>query len=113
MRVREQYHHAIDIVPTVLDCLQIPQPDVVKGITQIPIQGVSMRYSFDAAVLPSETAHPVLLDARYQGDLSRRLESSHHPSGDQRLGAFGKDTWELYHSEIDRAEDSRRRRGEP
>jgi arylsulfatase A-like enzyme len=51
--VRDQYHHAIDIVPTVLDCVGVEAPGTVKGVTQIPIQGVSMRYSFDAASLPS------------------------------------------------------------
>ena len=40
--LRDQYHHAIDLVPTVLDCLGIAEPDVVRGVTQVPIQGVSM-----------------------------------------------------------------------
>ncbi len=51
--VRDQYHHAIDIVPTLLDCLGLELPATVKGAPQIPLQGVSMRYSFDSAALPS------------------------------------------------------------
>jgi arylsulfatase A-like enzyme len=102
--VREQYHHAIDIVPTVLDCLQIPQPDVVKGVTQTPIQGVSMRYSFDAPSLPSErhTQFYSMLGTRaiYHDDW--KAVTTHPAIGG--WGHFGKDTWELYHSRIDRAE---------
>ncbi len=46
---RTQFHHVIDVVPTILDICQIPQPSVVNGIKQKPIEGVSMRYSFDDA----------------------------------------------------------------
>ena len=101
--VREQYHHAIDIVPTVLDCLQIPQPDVVKGVTQIPIQGVSVRYSFDAPGLPSErhTQFYSMLGTRAIYHDGWKAVTTHPAIGG--WGHFGKDTWELYHSEIDRA----------
>jgi arylsulfatase len=46
---RTQFHHVIDIVPTILDCCGLPEPKVVNGIPQKPIEGVSMRYSFDKA----------------------------------------------------------------
>jgi arylsulfatase A-like enzyme len=45
--IRHQYHHAIDIVPTVLDLLDVTPPDTIKGFTQFRFDGVSMRYSFD------------------------------------------------------------------
>jgi arylsulfatase A-like enzyme len=48
-QVRHQYHHAIDIVPTILDVVGVEAPEVVKGYTQQPIEGVSMRYSFEDA----------------------------------------------------------------
>jgi arylsulfatase len=51
--LRTQYHHVIDVVPTILDCCGIAAPEVVNGIVQTPIQGVSMRYSFDDASAPS------------------------------------------------------------
>ena len=47
--IRAQFHHVIDIVPTILEATKIPEPKVVKGIPQKPIEGVSMRYSFDDA----------------------------------------------------------------
>jgi arylsulfatase A-like enzyme len=51
--LRSQFHHVIDIVPTILDAAGIAEPAVVNGIEQKPIEGVSMRYSFDDASAPS------------------------------------------------------------
>lgn len=45
--IRTQWHHTIDIVPTILECLGVPEPLVVNGVTQKPVEGVSMAYSFD------------------------------------------------------------------
>jgi arylsulfatase len=47
--VRSQFHHVIDVAPTVLEAAGLPQPTAVNGIDQRPIEGVSMRYSFDGA----------------------------------------------------------------
>ena len=47
--IRSQFHHAIDIVPTILEAAGIQQPSEVNGVTQKPIEGVSMVYSFDDA----------------------------------------------------------------
>src|SRR5437773_2250352 len=47
--IRDQYHHAIDLVPTVLDALGVEAPEKIKGHTQSHFYGVSMRYSFDDA----------------------------------------------------------------
>jgi arylsulfatase A-like enzyme len=47
--VRSQFHHIIDIVPTILDAAGIKAPDLVNGIEQKPIEGVSMAYTFDKA----------------------------------------------------------------
>jgi arylsulfatase len=51
--VREQYCHAIDIVPTVLDALGLEPPGQIRGVTQSPLQGVSLKSSFDDATAPS------------------------------------------------------------
>ncbi|HEU4438417.1 MAG TPA: arylsulfatase, partial [Methylomirabilota bacterium] len=45
--IRHQFHHVIDIVPTILEAARIKQPKVVDGIKQSPIEGVSMMYTFD------------------------------------------------------------------
>jgi arylsulfatase A-like enzyme len=47
--VRRHYTHAVDIVPTIYECLGIDPPDVVKGYTQFPIEGVSFAKTFDDA----------------------------------------------------------------
>lgn len=47
--VRSQFHHIIDIVPTILEAAGIPQPEMVDGIPQKPIEGVSMVYTWDKA----------------------------------------------------------------
>jgi len=47
--VRNQFHHIIDIVPTILEATGIQAPDIVDGIQQKPMEGVSMLYTFDKA----------------------------------------------------------------
>ncbi len=51
---RSQFHHVNDIVPTIYDVLDIQQPKLVDGITQDPLDGVSMTYTFDAADAPAQ-----------------------------------------------------------
>ena len=51
--IRNQFHHVIDIVPTILEAAGLPQPVSVNGITQRPIEGVSMAYTWDNADAPS------------------------------------------------------------
>jgi arylsulfatase len=47
--IRHQFHHVIDIVPTILEAAGIRAPDLVDGIAQKPIEGVSMAYTFTKA----------------------------------------------------------------
>lgn len=47
--IRNQFHHLIDVVPTILEACQVKSPDEVDGISQKPIEGTSMLYSFDNA----------------------------------------------------------------
>ncbi len=51
--LRTQWHHVIDIDPTILDVLHIEQPSSVNGVAQKPIEGVSMAYTFDHPNAPS------------------------------------------------------------
>ena len=57
--VRWQFHHVIDIVPTLLEATGIPAPDTVDGIGQKPIEGVSMAYSFDKANADAPSPHHI------------------------------------------------------
>ncbi len=47
--IRNQFHHVIDVVPTILEAARLQQPTEVEGIPQAPMEGVSMAYTFDAA----------------------------------------------------------------
>ena len=51
--MRSQFHHVIDIVPTILEATGLPAPTSINGVAQSPIEGVSMVYSFDDPDAPS------------------------------------------------------------
>ena len=57
--IRWQFHHVIDIVPTLLEVTGIPAPNMVDGIGQKPIEGVSMAYSFDKANANAPSPHHI------------------------------------------------------
>ncbi|WP_040690498.1 arylsulfatase [Nocardia vinacea] len=102
--IRDQYHHAVDLVPTLLDCLGIELPDMVKGHAQVPLQGVSMRYSFDAANIPTakHSQFYSMLGGRGIWHDGWKAVTTHPTlSG---WSHFPDDTWELYHTEVDRSE---------
>jgi arylsulfatase len=50
--IRTQFHHVIDIVPTLLEAVGLPEPVSVNGVAQRPIEGVSMAYTWDSADAP-------------------------------------------------------------
>lgn len=51
--LRTQWHHIIDILPTLLDAARVTPPKMVNGVEQRPIEGVSMTYTFDQPDAPS------------------------------------------------------------
>ena len=55
--IRNQFHHVIDIVPTILEATHIKAPQTVDGIKQSPIEGVSMVYTFDAKNAQAPSTH--------------------------------------------------------
>lgn len=102
--VRQQYHHATDIVPTILECLNVPMPEVVDGVKQSPLPGVSMKYSFDKPTAPTtkETQYYEMLGSRGIWHKGWKAVTEHGPiSG---IGNFDKDRWQLFHTDEDRAE---------
>ena len=52
--IRTQFHHIIDIAPTILEACGVQAPAVLNGVPQKPVEGVSMVYSFDNAQAPSK-----------------------------------------------------------
>jgi arylsulfatase len=55
--IRWQFHHVVDIVPTILEACRIPTPDHVNGIAQKPMEGVSMAYNWDASNARAPSRH--------------------------------------------------------
>ena len=55
--IRRQFHHVIDIVPTILEATGISQPDTINGIKQIPIESISMAYTWDKANANASSRH--------------------------------------------------------
>ena len=55
--IRNQFHHVIDIVPTILEATGIKAPEIVDGIPQKPIEGVSMMYTFDKKNANAPSTH--------------------------------------------------------
>ena len=103
--IREQYHHAIDIVPTILDVLGVEAPETIKGHTQTHFDGVSMRSGFDDAKAPSERGRRSSTRCSARGGsgtrVGRRSRIIRRLSG---WSNFNDDEWELYNTEIDRSE---------
>lgn len=103
--VRNQYHHSVDIVPTILDICGLEMPKVYKGVEQYPLSGVSMRYTFDAtpdAPTQKHRQYYAMLGTRGIWEDGWKAVSLHAPITGK--GHFDQDHWELYHVDVDRAE---------
>ncbi|HET6340542.1 MAG TPA: arylsulfatase [Polyangiales bacterium] len=102
--IRHQYHHCTDIVPTILDCCGVEMPQVVDGVQQVPLPGVSMRYSFDAPDAPNrkDTQYYEMLGTRGIWHKGWKAVTEHGPL--TGIGNFDKDRWQLFHTDVDRAE---------
>lgn len=55
--IRRQFHHVIDIVPTILDATGLKAPETINGVAQQPIEGTSMAYTWDKANADAPTRH--------------------------------------------------------
>ena len=102
--VRDQYHHCTDIVPTILDCCGVTMPEVVDGVAQTPLAGVSMRYSFDDAEAPTQkqTQYYEMLSTRGLWHAGWKVSTEHGPM--INMGEFEHDRWQLFHTDVDRSE---------
>ncbi len=101
--VRNQFHHVIDIVPTILEAAGLPEPDMVNGVTQKPIEGVSMLYTFDDAAAPDRrtTQYFEMFGNRgiyHNGWSAVTRHSNLFGAGSQD---WSEDVWELYDGNAD------------
>jgi arylsulfatase A-like enzyme len=97
--VRSQFHHVIDVAPTVLEAAGLPHPTRVDGVDQHPLDGVSMRYSFDGAAEAErhETQYFEMFCNRgiyHEGWTAVTRHSIPWVMGP--LPPFDEDVWELY-----------------
>ena len=102
--VRDQYHHSTDIVPTILDVCGLEMPKTYRGVAQHPLNGVSMRYTFDDAKVKTQKQRQyyAMLGTRGIWKDGWKAAALHAPiSG---AGHFDEDRWELYHVDADRSE---------
>ena len=102
--VRSQWHHVIDIAPTILEAAKLPEPKTVNGITQTPIEGVSMLYSFDDGQAKDRHTtqyfeifgnRAVYNDGWYAGTIHRAAWEM------KPRATLENDTWELYNTRSD------------
>jgi arylsulfatase len=104
--VRNQYHHSTDIVPTILDVTGLEMPKVYRGVEQYPLNGVSMRYSFDNGTAPTQKKRQYysMLGTRGMWEDGWKASAVHAPLSSK--GHFDRDEWELYHVDADRSEST-------
>lgn len=103
--IRHQYHHSTDIVATILDAVGLEMPDVYRGVKQVPLQGVSMKYSFDAApdgATEKKVQYYSMLGTRGIWQDGWKASAVHAPISGR--GRYDEDVWELYHVDVDRSE---------
>ena len=102
--MRHQYHHAVDIVPTILECCGVEFPDYMLGYEQTPLPGVSMRYSFDQADAPTakKVQYYAMLGTRGLWSEGWKVVAERGPM--IGTGDFENDTWQLFHTDTDRSE---------
>jgi arylsulfatase len=102
--VRHQFHHVIDVAPTVLEAAGLPEPTQVHGVVQHPMEGVSMRYAFDDAGAGErrETQYFEMFCNRgiyHEGWTAVTRHST--PWVVEPLPPFTADVWELYDTSRD------------
>jgi arylsulfatase A-like enzyme len=104
--LRHQFHHVIDVAPTLLEVAGLPQPTFVNGVQQRPIEGVSMAYSFNDATAAErrETQYFEMAGNRgiyHKGWTAVTRHRIPWETGIVKLPAFDDDVWELYDTNTD------------
>jgi arylsulfatase len=103
--VRNQYHHAVDIVPTILECVGIEMPEQVLGYAQSELPGVSMKYTFEAdGPTRKVVQYYEMMGTRALWSQGWHVVAQRAPQQGGTAADLLNDTWELYHSDEDRSE---------
>ena len=102
--IRDQYYHAVDLVPTILDALGVEVPETIKGHTQSRLDGVSMRTNLDdgSASSARRTQFYSMLGSRSIWHEGWKAVTTHPTIAG--WSHFNDDVWELYHTDVDRSE---------
>jgi arylsulfatase len=99
--IRAQFHHVIDVVPTILELLGIEPPDTYRGYVQIPVAGVSMAYTFSAPDEKTRKGSQYFEMFGHRGIWSDGWKAvTYHHQGEP----FTDTEWELYHLDEDFSE---------
>ncbi|MGW2093010.1 arylsulfatase [Promicromonospora sukumoe] len=104
--LRSQFTHVIDVAPTILEAAGIPEPTMVNGVQQAPIEGTSMLYAFDDAAVPErhDLQYFEMFANRGIYDRGWSAVTKHRTPWllvDKRMPAFDDDVWELYDGSTD------------
>jgi arylsulfatase len=102
--VRSQWHHVIDVAPTVLEAANLPEPKSVNGVKQSPIEGVSMVYTFDqpAAASTHKTQYFEIMGNRAIYNDGWFAGTIHRAPWEQKpRRKLQEDIWELYDAKND------------
>ncbi len=106
--LRDQFHHVIDIVPTILKAAGVELPASLNGVHQAPLEGVPMNYTFDDPDAPTTrpTQYFEMLGNRAIVDGKWKAVTYHgrKPWENNAAWGFDEDHWELYDLEKDPAE---------
>lgn len=103
--VRNQYHHSTDIVATILDVCGVELPEAYNGVEQRPLDGIPMTYSFDApadGATTKQTQYFEMFGNRGIWHDGWKAVTEHGPVSGR--GDFPSDTWQLFHTDVDRSE---------
>ena len=101
--IREQYVHAVDVVPTLYEMLDIEPPETLKGYQQFPMEGESFAAAITAPDAPAKSTQFYAMLGQRSIYHEGWLACTAHPPLSS-WGNFEKDEWELYHLETDRAQ---------
>lgn len=118
-RIRSQFHHVTDVVPTVLECLDLDMPGLVRGYPQRPLEGISFAYALNNPSAPTQKqvqyfemlGHRAIWKDGWKAVTAHMTTEAQQIVGSRPIqppqdGDFEGDKWELYHLDSDYSESN-------